>query len=509
MIQRKKIKKILIANRGEIAVRVLRACRDLGIQSVAVFSEPDRNALHVRRADEAYAIGPAAPSESYLNWEKIIAVAKKCGADAIHPGYGFLSENPHFAEAVDKAGLIFIGPSPDVIHRMGSKIESRKIAVQAGVPLVPGIERPLRDADEALEVARQIGFPVLIKAAAGGGGKGMRTVEKAEDMKTAFTMAQNEARSSFKDDAVYLEKLIVGPHHIEVQILGDTHGNVIHLFERECSVQRRHQKIIEESPSPFITEATRQKVCEMAVTLAKSVGYYNAGTVECLVDKDQNYYFLEMNTRLQVEHPITEMVTGIDLVKAQIRVAEGEVLPWQQQDIQQRGHAIECRIYAEDPFHNFRPSPGKVIEQQYPLGPGIRLDNGIYQGYTIPMEYDPILSKLVSFGADRQEAVERMRRALREYRISGPRTNLYFHLQALSVPDFVQGHYDTHFVEKHLATLLKVEPEDKTLHLMAAALARYLRDRQVSLPKTDAAAGESSLWKDQGRKSQWASRKSR
>ena len=495
----KAIKKILIANRGEIAIRVIRACHDMGIIAVAVFSEPDRAALHVRRADEAYPIGPAAPQQSYLNWKKIIEVAKKSGADAIHPGYGFLSENTEFAREVIKAGLIFIGPDPDVIHRMGSKIESRKIAEAAKVPLIPGMQRPLKDPEEALQVAKEIGFPILIKAASGGGGKGMRDVRNEGELKSAFTMAQNEALASFNDKDVYIEKLIEGPHHIEVQVFGDHHGNVVHLFERECSVQRRHQKVIEESPSPFISEKTRQKVCEMAVQLCKSVNYYNAGTVECLVDQHQNYYFLEMNTRLQVEHPITEMVTGTDLVKAQILVAQGEKLPFRQEDLKQTGHAIECRIYAEDPFHDFRPAPGKVIEQQYPLGPGIRLDNGIYAGYEIPMEYDPILSKLVAYGADRKEAIQRMSRALMEYRISGPTTNLYFHRRAIEIEDFVKGTYDTHFVDKHLATILEVPEPEQTKAFMAAALARYLEDQKWQPSEESGTQADASPWRLSGR----------
>ncbi len=498
-MSKKPIKKILIANRGEIAIRVIRACHDMGIKTVAVFSEPDRAALHVRRADEAYPIGPAAPSKSYLDWKKIIQVAKKSGADAIHPGYGFLSENTEFAKEVIQAGLIFIGPDPDVIHRMGSKIESRKIAEKAKIPLIPGIQRPLQDSDEAMIVAKEIGCPVLIKAASGGGGKGMRSVHDASELKSAFNMAQNEALSSFNDKDVYIEKLIEGPHHIEVQVFGDTHGNVVHLFERECSVQRRHQKVIEESPSPFITEETRQKVCQMAVQLCKSVKYYNAGTVECLVDKHQNYYFLEMNTRLQVEHPITELVTGTDLVKAQIMVAQGEKLPFRQEDIKQSGHAIECRIYAEDPFHNFRPAPGKVIEQQYPLGPGIRLDNGIYQGYEIPLDYDPILSKLIAYGADRKEALQRLKRALMEYRISGPTTNLYFHRRAIEIDDFVKGSYDTHFVEKHLAKILEVPQPEKTKAFMAAALAKFLEDQKWQPAGDSGQQADASPWRLAGR----------
>ena len=497
----KKIKKILIANRGEIAVRVIRSCREMEIKTVAVYSHVDRAALHVRRADEAYHIGPAAPTESYLNGQKLIETAKKAGADAIHPGYGFLSENAAFAEAVEKAGLIFIGPDAQVIRSMGSKIEARKIALRAKVPVVPGIEKPLKDSAEAEKIAAEIGYPILLKAAAGGGGKGMRTVLSPKDLKGAFDMAQGEALKSFKDGSIYIEKLIEGPHHIEVQVFGDSHGKVIHLFERECSVQRRHQKVIEESPSPFITPETRSKICALAVQLAKAVNYTNAGTIECLVDKHQNYYFLEMNTRLQVEHPITEWVTGIDLVKLQIQVAQGEAIPFKQEDVRQTGHAIECRIYAEDPFHNFMPSPGRVIDQQYPHGPGVRLDNGIYQGFQIPLEYDPILSKLACWGMDRREALERTQRALTEYRISGPKTNLYFHRRALEVPDFAKGEYDTGFVAKHLSSILQIERGEKTKALMAAALARFMEDRsRTPASPSGSKRAEISPWKMAGRR---------
>lgn len=499
MATQRKIKKVLIANRGEIAVRVIRACREMGIKTVAVYSDADRAALHVRRADEAYHIGPSNPTESYLNGQKIIDVAKKAGADAIHPGYGFLSENAAFGDAIIKAGLIFIGPNPQVIRDMGSKIEARKIAQKAGVPIVPGIERPLVDVAEAMTVAKEIGFPVLLKAAAGGGGKGMRAVHKEEELKSAFEMAQSEAIKSFKDGAIYIEKYVEGPHHIEVQIFGDTHGNVMHFFERECSVQRRHQKVIEESPSPFISPETRKAVCDMAVKLCKSVNYYNAGTIECLVDKYQNYYFLEMNTRLQVEHPVTEMVTGVDLVKLQILVAQGEAIPYKQEDIKQTGHAIECRVYAEDPFKNFMPAPGLVVDQQYPHGPGVRLDNGIYQGFQIPLEYDPVLSKLICWGRDRSEAIDRTRRALTEYRVSGPKTNLYFHRRALEIDDFIQGNYDTHFVAKHLENILKIDHEEKTQALMAAALAKYLEDEKRKPAVSGSVVQDASAWRLSGR----------
>lgn len=495
----KKIKKILIANRGEIAVRVIRACREMDIKAVAVYSDPDASALHVRRADEAYYLGPATPSESYLNAQKIVEVAKKANVDAIHPGYGFLSENAGFAKVVQDAGIIFIGPNPEVIEAMGSKIKARVLAQKAGVSIVPGIERPLVDFNEAKKVAQEIGYPVLIKASAGGGGKGMRSVASEKDLESSFTMAKSEALRSFRDESVYIEKLIEGPHHVEIQVLGDGKGNVIHLFERECSVQRRHQKVIEESPSPYITDEVRRKMCEQAVNLAKSVKYANAGTLEFLVDKYQNFYFLEMNTRLQVEHPITEMVTQVDLVKAQIKIAQGEGLPWKQEEIKQTGHAIECRIYAEDPFHNFLPAPGLVVDQQYPHGPGVRLDNGIYTGFDVPLDYDPILSKLVCWGRNRQEAIERLKRALTEYRVSGPKTNLYFHRRALMVEDFIKGNYDTSFVDKHLSWILEIPQDEKIKSLMAGALVRYLEEKKPRKQGAAPTAESASNWKKLGR----------
>lgn len=493
-----KIKKILIANRGEIAMRVMRACRELGIKSVAVYSDPDRAALHVRRADEAYHIGPASPQESYLNIDKILDAAKKSGADAVHPGYGFLSENAAFAKAVKAAGLIFIGPDASAMEAMGSKIGARQIAIKAKVNIVPGIAKPLENVEEAKKVAAEIGYPVLIKASAGGGGKGMRSVFAEKDLESSFNMASGEALRSFKDGAVYIEKLIEGPHHVEIQIMGDQHGNVVHLFERECSVQRRHQKVIEESPSPFITEATRQAMCAQAVALAKEVGYYNAGTLEFLVDKHQNFYFLEMNTRLQVEHPITEEVVGVDLVKAQISVAEGEVLPWKQEELKQTGHAIEVRVYAEDPFQNFMPAPGLVVDQQYPHGPGVRLDNGIYAGYEVPLDYDPILSKLICWGRTRREAIERMSRALTEYRVSGPKTNLYFHRRALLVEDFVKGQYDTAFCDKYLKSILELPQEEAVLAMMMGTLAKYLEEK-APRPSDEVAVAPTSNWRRIGR----------
>ncbi len=497
-----KIKKILIANRGEIAVRIIRACRELGIISAAVYSDPDRSALHVRRADEAYPLGPATPSESYLHIEKIISAAKKAHADAIHPGYGFLSENAGFAKAVQEGGLIFIGPDSKAMEAMGSKIGARQWAQKAKVNIVPGIERPLADFNEARKVASQIGYPVLIKASAGGGGKGMRSVFSEKELESSFQMATSEALRSFKDGSVYIEKLIEGPHHVEIQILGDQQGNVVHLFERECSIQRRHQKVIEESPSPFITQETREAMCAQAVSLAKAVSYSNAGTLEFLVDKNQNFYFLEMNTRLQVEHPITEEVVGVDLVKTQIKIAEGERLPWKQEELSQFGHAIEVRVYAEDPFHHFMPAPGRVVDQQYPHGPGVRLDNGIYAGFDVPLDYDPILSKLICWGRTRTEAIERMGRALTEYRVSGPKTNLYFHRRAIQISDFVKGNYDTGFVDQHLKKILEIPQDEKIKAMMGGALAKYVEEKSggggVSPPK-QGMINDVSNWRKMGR----------
>lgn len=493
-------KKILIANRGEIAIRVIRACRELGISPVAVYSDADRSALHVRRADEAYYLGPSPAPQSYLDPQKILKAAKKAKVDAIHPGYGFLSENADFAEAVKKAGIAFIGPQPDVIRKMGSKVGCRQLAKQAKVPLVPGVEKAIPSVEEAKEIAKRIGYPVLLKASAGGGGKGMRTVQSESELAAAFTRAKAEALQAFKDDAVYLEKLIEQPHHIEVQVFGDHHGNVVHFFERECSIQRRHQKVIEEAPSPFITAATRKKICETALRLAKLVNYQGAGTLEFLADKHQNFYFLEMNTRIQVEHPVTEMITGADLVKLQIEVAQGKPLPFTQKDITATGHAMECRIYAEDPFHNFMPSPGLVVDQQYPHGPGVRLDNGIYAGYTIPLDYDPVLSKLITHGADRSEALSRMRRALSEYRVSGVKTNLYFHRRVMDHPEFIKGGYSTQFIEKHLEDLLKPNASEALLALAGAAVAKAMEDKKSHV-LTDAhrEATDLSAWRRTGK----------
>src|SRR5579864_8473173 len=434
--------KVLIANRGEIAVRVIRACREMGIASVAVFSDVDRGSLHVSKADEAYLLGPAPARESYLNVAKILDVARKCGAEAIHPGYGFLSENAQFARACAEAGIKFIGPPPSAMELMGSKTRARTAMKAAGVPMVPGSARGLSVA-EAEAMAAEIGFPVMIKAAAGGGGKGMRLVGKPGDLKSSFETAQSEALRSFNDGEIYIEKFIRSPRHIEIQVLGDEHGNVVYLGERECSVQRRHQKVIEEAPSAIVDEEMRRRMGTVAVQAAKSAGYTNAGTVEFLVDGKRNFYFLEMNTRLQVEHPVTELVTGLDLVHLQLRIASGEKLPFAQDDVTLRGHAIECRIYAEDPDNHFFPSPGQITRLISPSGPGIRRDSGMYEGWTVPLDYDPLLAKLVGYGETRDLAIHRLLRALYEYFVGGIKTNISLFRRILKDPDFQAGNIDT------------------------------------------------------------------
>src|SRR5450631_2999261 len=436
-------KKILIANRGEIAVRIIRACREMGITPVAVYSDADRAALHVRMAEVAYPIGPTPALESYLNIDKILTVTKRCGADALHPGYGFLSENANFAEACATAGIKFIGPSPGSMKVMGSKTKARQQMEQNGIPCVPGDSRALESLEHALKIATNIGYPVMLKAAAGGGGKGMRLVPEPEEMRPAFEAARSEAHRAFGQGELYIEKAILNPRHIEVQILADEHGNTIHLGERECSIQRRHQKVLEESPSSAVDAALRKRMGEVAVQAASAVGYTNAGTVEFLVDKDKNFYFLEMNTRLQVEHPVTELVTGLDLVQLQIRIAANEKLPFAQSDVNLRGHAIECRVYAEDPANDYFPSPGEITVLSEPSGPGIRVDSGIYEGWNVPLEYDPLLAKLIGHGESRQQAIGRLRRALEEYVVGGVMTNLALFRQILSNPEFLAGNTDT------------------------------------------------------------------
>jgi acetyl-CoA carboxylase, biotin carboxylase subunit len=443
-------KKILIANRGEIAVRVIRACREMGITSVAVFSDADRASLHALKADEAYPIGPAAATESYLNFAKILDVAKRSGAEAIHPGYGFLSENARFAQACADAGVKFIGPTAAAMEAMGSKTRARQAMEKAGIPFVPGTSRGLDSVEQAVEVARKIGYPIMLKAAAGGGGKGMRLVERREELAAALEAARSEAQRAFGDGEVYIEKAIVNPRHIEMQILADEHGHTVYLGERECSIQRRHQKVLEESPSVIVGADMRRRMGDVAVRVAKAAGYSNAGTIEFLVDQEKNFYFLEMNTRLQVEHPVTELVTGLDLVHLQIRIAAGETLPFRQEDVAIRGHAIECRIYAEDPEQNFFPSPGKITLLTVPSGPGIREDSGMYEGWTVPIDYDPLLAKLISYGSDRPQTIARMRRALDEYFVGGIKSNLSLFRRILEDKDFQAGKLDTGFLDRLL-----------------------------------------------------------
>jgi acetyl-CoA carboxylase biotin carboxylase subunit len=443
-------KKILIANRGEIALRVIRACREMGITSVAVFSDADRASLHALKADEAHPIGPAPATESYLNFSKILEVAKRSGADAIHPGYGFLSENAKFAQACADAGVKFIGPTAAAMQAMGSKTRARQAMEKAGIPFVPGTSRGLDSVEQAVQVAERIGYPIMLKAAAGGGGKGMRLVHEQKDLAAALEAAKSEAQRAFGDGEVYIEKAIVNPRHIEMQILADEHGHTVYLGERECSIQRRHQKVLEESPSMIVDADMRRRMGEVAVRVAKAASYTNAGTVEFLVDHGKNFYFLEMNTRLQVEHPVTELVTGLDLVHLQIRTAAGEPLPFTQQDVAIRGHAIECRIYAEDPDNSYFPSPGGITLLAVPSGPGIREDSGMYEGWTVPIDYDPLLAKLISYGADRPQAIARMRRALDEYFVGGIKTNLSLFRRILDDKAFQAGKLDTSYLDRLL-----------------------------------------------------------
>jgi acetyl-CoA carboxylase biotin carboxylase subunit len=440
-------RKVLVANRGEIAVRIARACREMGLASVAVFSEPDRGSLHVRLADEAVPIGPGPSRESYLRIDRVLDAARATGAEAVHPGYGFLAENAGFARACEEAGLVFIGPRSETIALMGEKTSARREAVAAGVPVVPGTLEPVADGAQVAQEAERIGFPVMLKAAAGGGGKGLRLVGSPSELASAVARARSEASGAFGDDRIYLEKAIERPRHVEVQVLGDHHGNVIHLFERECSIQRRHQKVIEESPSPALTPELRRRMGDLAVALARRTGYTNAGTLEFLVGADREPYFLEMNTRLQVEHPVTEMVTGVDLVKLQIRVAQGEPLPLRQQDVVQRGHAIECRVYAEDPDVGFLPSPGRVTLLRAPEGPGIRHDGWAETGTDVPLFYDPMLAKLIAWGSDREQAIARMGRALNEYEVLGIATSLPFFRWLLRQSEFLEARFHTEFLD--------------------------------------------------------------
>ena len=469
-------RKVLIANRGEIAVRVIRACREMGIASVAVFSEADRESLHVLLADEAVLLGPPPAAESYLAVDRIIAAARATGADAVHPGYGFLAENAGFAEACAAAGLVFIGPPPSAIRSMGDKMAARRVAIQLKVPVVPGTERPLGDDAEAARIATEVGYPIMLKAARGGGGKGMRLVRTPGELPGALRAARSEASAAFGDAAVYIERYVEEPRHIEVQVLGDGHGHVVHLGERECSIQRRHQKLIEESPSPFVDPDLRRRMGEAACRIAAAVGYVNAGTVEFLVDGDRNFYFLEMNTRLQVEHPVTELVTGRDLVKQQLRIAAGEKLGFTQDDVAWNGWAIECRINAEDPYAGFIPSPGRIVSLRPASGPWVRDDSGVYSGYTIPRFYDTLMAKLIVWGSDREAAIACMTRALAEYKVVGVQTTIPILQHIMRDEDFVAGRLSTQFLER----LMGVDrPEAagrrRTVALIAAALAAYDR----------------------------------
>ncbi|HXR98638.1 MAG TPA: acetyl-CoA carboxylase biotin carboxylase subunit [Terriglobales bacterium] len=497
-LRQEMFKKILIANRGEIAVRLVRACRDMGIASVAVYSDVDRCGMHVLLADEAYRLGPAPASESYLSFDRVLAAARDSGAEAIHPGYGFLAENAEFARACAAAGIVFIGPSPASMDALGSKTAARKLAQQHKIPILQGTVDAVATLAEAQKVAAGIGYPVMLKAAAGGGGKGMRLVASAAEMPSAFALAATEAASAFGDSAVFLERAVLRPRHIEVQILGDQHGHLLSLGERECSVQRRHQKIIEESPAPRLRPATRAALASAALAAARAANYYSAGTVEFLVDADENFYFLEVNTRLQVEHPVTELVTGLDLVAEQIRIAAGEPLSFTQDLVSTHGHAIECRVYAEDPAQNFMPSPGLIRRLQVPSGPGIREDSGVYQGWNVPLDYDPLLSKLIAWGADRDQAVARMRRALQEYELAGVGHNLGFFRRVFSDPDFIAGRTDTGYVGR-----LQAMPEpaaDPELERLAAVAAALAAGRVSAPPPAVTDAGvASSNWQRSAR----------
>lgn len=496
------IKKILVANRGEIAVRIMRTCREMGISTVAVYSDADRKSLHVRYADEAYRIGPAASQESYLKMDTIIEVAKQTGTDAIHPGYGFLSENATFARKVKAAGLIFIGPSPEAIEAMGDKLTARQLMIKSGVTVVPGTKSQIDSSKELLETARSIGYPIMIKASAGGGGKGMRLVKSESELEQSYRMARSEAKAAFGNDTVYMEKYIESPHHIEFQVLADNFGNTVHLFERECSVQRRHQKVIEETPSPLMTPELRAEMGRQAVAAAKSVNYSGAGTIEFLVDDNLNFYFLEMNTRLQVEHPITERVTGVDLVKAQINVANNLPLPFKQGDLFQYGHSIECRIYAEDPDNNFMPCPGKIKHITEPQGLGLRTDGYVYEGYEIPIYYDPMITKLIVWAQNREEAVGRMKRALYEYKITGVKTSIPFLERIMEIPAFKNGQYNTHFIEQHSVELENLNTDQTGSSEDIAMFVAYLdyKEKLKAGLGTPSTSGQSvaSPWKNYG-----------
>ena len=490
---------VLIANRGEIAVRLLRACKEEGLRVIAVYSDADADALHVRLADQAVRLGPAPSSESYLLQDKVLEAARATGAEAIHPGYGFLSENAGFARRVLDAGLVWIGPPPSSIEAMGSKTMARQRMIAAGVPVVPGTADPLSDAAEARRIALEIGLPVMLKAAAGGGGKGMRRVDDVDRLDDALASAQSEATKSFGDDAVYVEKYVVNPRHVEIQVLADGHGNCVHLFERDCSIQRRHQKVVEEAPSPVLSEETRAAMGEVAVQAARAVGYVGAGTCEFLYAEDGSFYFLEMNTRLQVEHPITEMITGVDLARMQLRVARGETLPFAQTDLSIRGHAIECRIYAEDPYANFRPAPGPLFGYVEPVGPFVRVDSGAWEGGEVPIHYDPMIAKLIVWGSDRSEALSRLKRALDDYHIVGIDTSIPFFKALLEDEAFIAGRYTTGFLQgTWLESNMVKSEDDAEWAAIAAAIARATDDLELAT-QVERAGQAVSPWKQTAR----------
>ena len=496
-------KKILIANRGEIAVRILRACRELGIRSVAVFSDVDRKSLHVRLADEAYPIGPAPSRESYLCIDKLMDVARRSACDALHPGYGFLAENPALPRACTEAGLTFIGPSAEAMEALGSKTAGRQLARRSDVPIVPGTNDAIEKPEEAQALAQSMGYPVLLKAVAGGGGKGMRLVTNDAEFASGFRDASSEAMNAFGDSRVFLEKYLERPRHVEIQILADAHGRVVSLGERECSVQRRHQKVVEEAPSPIMTPDLRKKMGDAAVRLARSGGYTNAGTVEFLVDAHLNFYFLEVNTRLQVEHPVTEQVTGLDIVKLQIAIAAGHRLPFAWETITPRGHAMEVRLYAEDPDNNFFPSPGKILSLHAPSGPGIRIDEGVYEGWTVPNDYDPLLSKLIAWGNSREETIERLRRSLEEYTVNGIKTNAGLFRRILTEPDFLRGEIHTKWLDELLRRPHPSAAQQGSGAEDAAAIAAAVwRTTQSTAVAASPAGSESSRWKLEGRRQQ-------
>ncbi|OJJ18366.1 acetyl-CoA carboxylase biotin carboxylase subunit [marine bacterium AO1-C] len=497
----KKINKILVANRGEIALRVMRTAREMGIKTVAIFSEADRNALHVKYADEAVCVGPPPSSESYLQMDKIIQVCHDLKVDAVHPGYGFLSENAIFARKVTDAGIIFIGPSPEAIEVMGSKLAAKDAVSKYDIPMVPGTPKAITDVEAAKQRAEEIGYPILIKASAGGGGKGMRIVENAADFEEQMNRAVSEAVSAFGDGAVFIEKYITSPKHIEIQVLGDTHGNIIHLFERECSIQRRHQKVIEEAPSAVVTPEIRKAMGEAAVNVARACNYYGAGTVEFIADENLNFYFLEMNTRLQVEHPVTEQITGVDLVKEQIKIAQGEILSIKQEDLQIQGHSLEVRVYAEDPKNNFLPDIGKLTTYKRPQGAGVRVDDGFEQGMDVPIYYDPMIAKLVTFGKDRTQAIERMIRAIEEYQIVGIETTLGFCSYVLQHESFVSGKFDTNFVNKYFtpeildAHNLSEDAQQKEEQVAAALVNFLLENKQANDKPAQQSSNAKSNWR--------------